>query len=136
LDRVEEEQSVLVGDKFEVDCMNNGPDLPGSLAGGKKVCFDLVSNDGERVAVAQSKVGEEDGHKDWTPEDLVKSNLEGDRFCVRSRNLGVKPVVEVVSRRTMVEKTKGGKSDESLPVERTSTDKNLTGYEKRIHNAR
>jgi hypothetical protein len=75
LDAVEEEQSVLVGDKLEIDGMHNRPDLPRTLASGKKIRFEFLSNHGKRVTVAQSKVGEENCHKDGTPEDLVNANL-------------------------------------------------------------
>lgn len=47
LDAVEEEQSVLVGDKLEVDGMNDRPDLPRSLAGSKKIILEFVSNSGK-----------------------------------------------------------------------------------------
>jgi hypothetical protein len=125
LDAVEEEQSVLVGDKLEVDGVDDWPDLPGSLAGSKKIVLELVSNGGEGVTIAQSKVGEEDSHEDRAPADLINGNLQSDRLSVLSWDFGVEPVVEVVTRRTVVKETKGRKSDESLPVEWTSSDENL-----------
>jgi hypothetical protein len=64
LDSVDEDKTVLGGDELEVDGMDNGPDLPRSLARTEKVGLDLASDDGHRVAVDQTKVGEEDGHED------------------------------------------------------------------------
>jgi hypothetical protein len=99
LDTVEEEQSVLVGDKFEIDGMHNWPDLPRTLTSSKKIILEFVS----------------------------KCN----RFSVLSWNLGIQPVVERMTRRTVVEETKGRKSNESFPVEWTTPDENLqNGKEK------
>jgi hypothetical protein len=127
LDAVQEEQSVLVRDDSEVDGMDDWPDLPGSLTCGEKVVLDLLSDGSKRITVDQTKVGEEDGHKDWTPNNLVEQNLEGDRLGILSWYLLVKPVVEVVTGWTVVEETKGRKSEESLPVEYTicTTNENL-----------
>lgn len=117
LDAVEEQQSVLVGDKLEVDGVDKWPNLPGSLAGSKKIGLELESNGGEGVTIAQSKVGEEDSHEDGAPADLINSNFQCNGFSILSWDLGVEPVVEVVTRRTVVKETKGRKSDETLPVE-------------------
>ena len=55
---------MLGGDEFEVDSMDEGPDLPRSLAGRKKIVLDLASNSGEGVAIDQTEVSEEDSHED------------------------------------------------------------------------
>jgi len=125
LDSVEEEQSVLVGDELEVDKVNNRPDLPRSLASRKEIVFDLASNSSEGVTVDESKVGEENRHENWAPKDLVNENLFGDRSSILSGDLVIKKVVEVVTGRSVVEKTECGKSDESLHVESTSRNENL-----------
>lgn len=125
LDTVDEDQTVFVRDELEVDSMHNWPDLPGSLAGAEKVGLDLGSNGGERISVHQAKIGEEDTHENGAPQDLVNSNLESNILAVSSGNLLVKPVVEIVTRRTVVDETKDRKSNESLPVEWSSSDENL-----------
>ena len=125
MDSVEEEQSVLVGDVLEVDKVDKRPDLPRSLASSEEIVLDLGSDGSEGVTVDKSKVGEEDGHEDWAPGDLVDGDLGSNRLSVLSRDLAVEPVVEVVSRRSVVEKTESGKGDESLHVERTSRDEDL-----------
>ena len=130
LDSIEEEQSVLVGDELEVDEVNNRPDLPRSLAGSEKIGLDLGTNGSETVTVDKSQVGEEDGHENWAPCDLVDEDLLGDRSSVLSGDLGVEPVVEIVTRRSMVEKTKSGESDESLDIESTSGNEDLQIVEK------
>ena len=125
LDSVEEEQSVLVGDELEVDKVNNRPDLPRSLASCEEIVFDLASNSSEGVTVDEAKVGEENRHENWAPKDLVNENLFGDRSSILSGDLVIKKVVEVVTGRSVVEKTECGKSDESLHVESTSRNENL-----------
>jgi hypothetical protein len=75
LDAVEEEQTVFVGNKLEIDGMHNWPDLPRTLASSKKITLEFVPNHCKGVAVAQSKVGEENCHKDGAPTDLVNGNL-------------------------------------------------------------
>jgi len=125
LDSVEEEQSVLVGDVLEVDEVNNGPDLPRSLAGREEIGLNLCSNYAERVTVAKSKVGEENGHENWAPQGLVNKDFLRDRGSVLSGDLVVKPVVEVVTGRSVVEQTECGKSNESLQVKGTSGNENL-----------
>jgi hypothetical protein len=125
LDSVEEEQSVLVGDELEVDKVDNGPDLPRSLASRKEIVLDLASNSSEGITVGESKVGEENRHENWAPNGLVDENLFRDRNSILSGDLFVEPIVEVVTGRSMVEKTECGKSDESLHVESTSRNENL-----------
>lgn len=116
---------MLGGDELEVDGVNNGPHLPGSLAGGKKVALDLVANGGQGIAVHQTEVSEEDSHKDGAPQDLVDGNLGENSLGICTRNLAIEPVVEVVSRWSMVDETKDGKRDETLPVEGASADEYL-----------
>jgi len=125
LDSVEEEQSVLVGDELKVDKVNNGPDFPRSLACRKEIVLDLGSNSSEGVTVDESKVGKENGHENWAPHGLVNDNLFRDRSSILSGDLVIEPVVEVVTGRSMIEKTECGKSDESLHVESTSGNENL-----------
>ena len=125
LDSVDEDQSVLGGDEFEVNGVDNGPDLPRTLACGKKIVLDLGSDSGEGVTVDQSKVGEEDSHEDGAPDNLIESNLGGDGLSVASWDEVIEPVVEVVSRGSVVKETKGGKGDESLHVEWSTRDENL-----------
>jgi hypothetical protein len=125
LDTVDEDQSVLGGDELEVDGVDKRPDLPGSLACGEQVILDLVSDGTEGVAVAQTKVSEEDSHEDGAPDDLIKGDLRCDMLCFASLNGLVKPVVEVVSRGSVVEESEGRKSDETLHVEGSSTDEDL-----------
>ena len=116
---------MLAGDELEVDKVNGGPDFPRSLASRKKIGLDLGSNGSDRVSVDESEVGEEDGHEKWAPHGLVDKDLFGNGRTVLSGDLGIKPVVEVVARRSVVEKTEERKSDESLDVERTSGDEDL-----------
>jgi hypothetical protein len=125
LDTIDEEQSVLVGNSLEVYGMDERPDLPGSLAGGEKVTLDLVSDDAERVAVDKSEVSEKDGHEDGAPKNLVNGHLCGNRYCVSSRDLGINPVVEIVTRGPMIEETKGRERNKSLPLERSARNEDL-----------
>jgi len=125
LDTVDEDKSVLVGDELEVHSMDNGPDLPGSLACSKQVILDLASNGREGVSVHQSKIGEEDGHEEGAPEDLVDSNLQCNGLSVLALDKVIQPVVEVVSRWSMVKETESRESDEALHVEWSSRDENL-----------
>jgi hypothetical protein len=125
LDSVDENKSVLGGDELEVDGMDYGPDLPGSLAGGKQVVLDFASDGSEGISVAKSKVGEEDRHEDGAPDNLIKGDLHANRLSVRALDRLVKPVVEVVSRRSVVKETKSRKSDETLHVEGSTGDEDL-----------
>lgn len=125
LDSVDEDKTMLGGDELEVDGMNNRPDLPRSLASREEVVLDLVSDDSEGISVDKSKVGEEDSHEDRAPEDLVDSNLESDILSSSSGDLVVKPVVEVVTRRSVVKETEGRKRKETLHVECSSRDEDL-----------
>jgi hypothetical protein len=126
LHSVDEDQTVLCGNELEVHGMDNRPDLPRSLACEEEIVLDLISNYAHGVTICESQVREEDSHEDRTPNELVNSDLECDVLCLSSDNLAVKPVVKIVSRRSVVNQTKDGKSDETLHVEGTSTDKDLT----------
>ena len=123
LDSIEEEQSVLVGDELEVDEVNKGPDFPRSLASRKKIGLDLGADGREGVSADEAKVREENRHENWAPKGLVDKDLFGDRSSILSGDLFVKPVVEVVAGRSVVEKTECRESDESLHIESTSRNK-------------
>lgn len=105
LDAVDEDKTVLVGDELEVDGVDEGPDLPGPLAGAEEVVLDLGGDGSDTVAVDEAKVGEEDGHEDGAPEDLIDGDLGEDGLGVGSLDLGIEPVVEVVARGSVVDKT-------------------------------
>jgi hypothetical protein len=107
---------MLGGDELEVDSVHNGPQLPGCLTGGEKVILDFVANCGKGVTIDQTHVGEKDRHEHWAPENLVNGHLGKDSHGIRTLNLAVEPVVKEVSRRSMVDETKDGKRNETLPV--------------------
>lgn len=75
MDSIDVWDTPLVGNKLEVDEVNNRPDLPRSLAGSQKIVPNLVSNSAQGVSVNKSKVGEEDTHEDGAPEKLINGNL-------------------------------------------------------------
>lgn len=87
--------------------------------------MDLLPNDRERVPVDQAKVGEEDRHEDGTPEELVDGNFREDGDGIRAWNLLVEPIVEVVTRWTMVDKTEEGEGCKTLVVDGSSSDEDL-----------
>ena len=125
LHSVDKDETMLVGDELEVDRVDQGPDLPAALHGGKEIVLDLVSNDSEGVAVDETQVGEEDTHKDGAPEQLIDTDLERDVLGLGSWNLLVEPVVKVVSRGAVVDEAKDGEGDESLHVEGASANEDL-----------
>ena len=131
LDSVDEDEAVLVGDELEVDGVDEGPDLPTSLAGAQKIVLDLGGDGSDAVAVDEAKVGEEDGHEDGAPEDLVDGDLGEDGLGVGTLDLGIEPVVEVVAGGSVVDETKDGEGDESLHVEGTAGDEDLLGIGRR-----
>jgi hypothetical protein len=96
--RVDKDKTMLVGDELEVDGVDKGPDFPASLAGSQEILLDLLTNDGERVSVYQTKVREEDSHEDRAPQYLINANLQGDVLGTSSLNFVIQPVVEVVPR--------------------------------------
>jgi hypothetical protein len=126
LDGVNKDETVLAGDELEIDGVHNGPDLPGSLAGGQQIILDLVANGVEGVAVAEAQVGEEYRHEDGAPQDLINANLEGHVLSAGSLDLAVEPVVEVVSRGSVVDETKDRKSHEALPIEGSARNEDLS----------
>ena len=105
--------------------MNNWPDLPRSLACREEIILDLVANGGWSVAIYKSKVGEENSHENRAPKDLINSNLEGNIGRTSSLDLAIEPIVEIMTRWSVVEEAKGGKTDESLQVEWTTRDEDL-----------
>lgn len=125
LDTVDEDKTVLGGDELEVNSVDNGPHLPRSLACTEQIVLDLASNGGQRISVNQSEVAEEDTHEDRAPHGLVNGNLKGNILCFGSWDLAVQPVVEVVSRRSVVDETEEGKGKEALHIEGSSADENL-----------
>ena len=127
LDAVDEDETVLVGDELEVDGVDEGPDLPGTLARGEEVVLDLGGDGSDAVAVDEAKVGEEDGHEDGAPEDLVDGDLGEDGLGVGTLDLGIEPVVEVVAGGSVVNETKDGEGDEPLHVKGTAGDEDLLG---------
>jgi hypothetical protein len=126
LHSIDKDKAVLGGDELEVDGMNNWPYFPRSLAGCEEIILDLVNNDSDRVAVHQSQVREEDSHENRAPDKLIDSNLQRDVLGFLSFNLLIKPVVEIVTRRSVVNETKDTKSDESLHVEWSTANENLS----------
>ena len=116
---------MLGGDELEVDRMDDRPDLPRALAGGKQVVLDLVTNRSKGISIHQTKVGEKDSHKDGAPDHLIKGHLLGHRKTIIAWNELVQPIVKVVARGSVVQETKGRESDESLHIKGSSGDENL-----------
>ena len=127
LDAVDEDEAMLVGNELEIDGVDKRPDFPASLACRKEITANLGGDGGDTVAVDEAKVGEEDGHEDGAPEDLVDGDLGEDGLGVGSLDLGIEPVVEVVARGSVVDKAKDTEGDESLHVEGTARDEDLIG---------
>ena len=115
----------LVRNKLEVNKVDHWPNLPGSLTGRQKVILDLASNDTQGVTVNQAKVGEEDTHEDWAPEELIDGNLCEDGGGVGSGDLFVEPVVEVMSGGAVVDESEEGEGGETLPVDGSTGDEEL-----------
>ena len=112
-------------DKLKVDRVHQGPDLPARLAGREKIHSDLVSNSSKGVSIDETEVGEEDGHENGAPADLVNCYFGRHVLGRLSWDLLVEPSVKVVSRWTVVEKTKGRQRDESLPVKGAAAEEQL-----------
>ena len=87
--------------------------------------MDLLPNNRERVPVDQAKVGEEDRHEDRTPEELVDGNFREDGDGIRAWNLLVEPIVEVVTRWTVVDEAEEGEGGKTLVVDGSSSDEDL-----------
>ena len=126
LHSVDKDEAVLGGDELEVDGVNNGPYFPRSLASCEEIALDLVDDGGEGIAVHQTQVSEEDGHENRAPDELVDTNLQCDMVGFLSFNLLIEPVVEEVTRGTVVNETKDTESDESLHVEGSAADEDLS----------
>ena len=105
--------------------MHHWPHLPRSLASGEQVILDFVTNGGEGISVDKSEVGEENTHEDWTPDDLIDGNLREDRDGISSWDFVVEPVVEVVSRRAVVDETEERKSGKTLVINGSSSNEDL-----------
>ena len=116
---------MLGGDKLEVDRMNNGPNLPRALAGREKIILDLVHNHRDRISIDQAQIGEEYRHEDGAPDNLIKGHFHGNLLGFRTFDLLVQPVVEEMSGRSMIQETKGRKSNEALHVKGATTNENL-----------
>lgn len=125
LHSVDKDEAVLGRDELEVDGMNNRPYFPRSLASCEEIALNLVDNGGEGVTVHQSQVSEEHSHENRAPDELVNTNLQCNMMSLLSFNLLVKPVVEKMTRGTVVNETKDTKSDESLHVEGSTADEDL-----------
>lgn len=97
LNTVDKNKSVFRGNELEVHSMDDGPDLPRSLATRKQVVLDLVADCRERVSIYQSKVGKEDSHENGTPNHLVKNDFHRNRSTIFPLDNIVQPVVEVVT---------------------------------------
>ena len=130
LNSIDEDKTVLRGNEFEVDGVNNWPHLPRSLARREKIILNLGTNGSRGVTINQSKICEEDCHENRAPEDLVDSNLEGNVSSTSPLDLSIKPVVEKVSRGSMVEETECRECDESFHVEWSSRDEDLANVKR------
>ena len=80
-------EAMLGGDEFEIDCMNKGPDLPGSLTSSQQVRLYFISNNRKRVTIDKSKISEEHRHEDRTPKDLVNQDFACHSPCICPWNL-------------------------------------------------
>ena len=87
LNAIDKDQTMLGGDEFEVDRMDNWPDLPRTLTGGEQVLLDLIGNHGKGITIAQTQISKEYRHEDGAPNDLIKGNLHGNLFGFGTFNL-------------------------------------------------
>ena len=101
------------------------PNLPWSLTGSEKISLNLITNSSQWISIHKTKVGEEYTHEDRAPEELINSNLWEDGDCVSSRDFVIKPVVEVVTRWAVVDKSKEWKCSKTLVVNWSSGDEYL-----------
>lgn len=72
---------MLGGNELEVNGMNDGPDLPGSLACIEKVILELGSNGAEGISGNKSKVSEEYAHENGA--SCNENRIEGQRVNQR-----------------------------------------------------
>jgi len=108
---------MLVGNEFEVDHMDERPNLPRSLTGTQQIVLDFGRNRTKTISIDKTQIGKEDGHEDGTPEDLINGNLAHDTLQSSTLNLGIQPIVKVMSRGTMVGKSKETQRKESFHIE-------------------
>ena len=111
--------------------MYKWPHLPRSLDGSEQISPDLVSDDTERVSGEKSKVAEEHNHEDRAPDELIKGNLGENSLGIFSGDSSIQPVVEVVTRRSMPEKSKHGKGGKTLVINTSLDNEELYGLYKR-----
>lgn len=126
MDGIDIRDAPLVGNELKVDEVNCGPHFPRSLAGGQEVVLDLVSNSSERISIDEAEVGEENAHEDWAPEELINGNLSEDGNGICSGDLFIKPVVEVVSRRPVVNESEKGEGGKTFVVDGSSRNEELS----------
>ena len=99
---------MLSGNEAEVNSVDEGPLLPAALASTEKVSGDLGLNRAKGVASDEAEVGEEHGHDDGAPEELVNRHLGRDGRRRSSLDTVVEPPLEVVAGGGMVEEAGGG----------------------------
>jgi len=122
---------VLGRNEFEVHCVNNWPDLPRSLYGSEKIRLDFVSNNREAISCNETEVCEENDHEKWAPDNLVNAYFGKNGLGASSFDLGVEPVVEVVSWWSVVQESECCKGDEALYVNYTGLDNEYLMEQKR-----
>jgi hypothetical protein len=110
--------------------MYQWPHLPRSLTGSQKIILDLVPNNIQRVSIHKTKIGEEHGHEDGTPNYLIDGNLAKDWDGIGSGDLFVEPVVEVMAGGAVVDESEEGEGGETFPVYWASSDEDLLGERK------
>jgi len=108
--------------------MHQRPNLPRSLTRRQQIILNLILNHTERVSVDQSEVGEENTHKDGTPDDLIDGHLGEDGDSIGAGNLFVEPVVEVVAGGAVVDEAEEREGGETFPVDGSSSDEDLFIY--------
>lgn len=119
-------------DKLEVDGVNDRPYFPRSLASREKVAFHFVNDGRYGISIDQTKISKEDRHENRAPDELINTNLQSNMLSFFSLDLLVKPVVEKVTRRTVVDETEDTKSDESFHVEWPTTNEDLSRKHKNL----
>lgn len=118
---------MLGGNELEIHRVYNRPNLPRSLARTEQVGLYLVDNDRDRVSVDQTHVGEEHGHENGAPDQLIKGHLHGNVLGFGAFNLTVEPVVEVVARGAVVDEPEDGEGDQAPDIQRSTCNEKLEG---------
>lgn len=95
------------------------------MASSQEVVLDLVTDGVQGISIDKAEVSEEHAHEDGAPEELINSDLGEDGNGISSRNLLIEPVVEVVSRWSVVDETEEGESSETFPINGASSNKDL-----------